>query len=49
MDAPVQPPRRRQSATLDKIRLAHEREPALLQGTWVSAAMLDYIRTAAAA
>jgi hypothetical protein len=36
-------------ATLDKIRLAHEREPALLQGTWVSAAMLDYIRTAAAA
>jgi len=36
-------------ATLDKIRLAHEREPALLQGTWVSAAMLDYIRTTAAA
>ncbi|WP_343729026.1 MerR family transcriptional regulator [Duganella sp.] len=36
-------------ATLKKIRTAHEREPALLQGTWVSTAMLDYIRTAAAA
>lgn len=36
-------------ATLDKIRLAHEHEPALLQGTWVSAAMLDYIRKAVAA
>jgi len=35
-------------ATLEKIRIAHQREPALLQGTWVSAAMLDYIRTAAA-
>ncbi|MTV40300.1 MerR family transcriptional regulator [Duganella radicis] len=34
-------------ATLARIRTAHEREPALLQGTWVSAAMLDYIRAAA--
>ena len=35
-------------ATLGRIRLAHEREPALLKGTWVSAAMLDYIRAAQA-
>lgn len=35
-------------ATLDRIRIAHEREPALLKGTWVSAAMLDYVRAAAA-
>ncbi|KQV90045.1 MerR family transcriptional regulator [Massilia sp. Root351] len=35
-------------ATLERIRLAHEREPALLKGTWVSAAMLDYIRAAQA-
>lgn len=36
-------------ATLEKIRTAHEREPGLLQGTWITDAMLDYIRTAAAA
>lgn len=31
-------------ATLAKIRAAHDREPALLSGTWVTPAMLDYIR-----
>lgn len=34
-------------ATLDKIRVAHEREPALMTGTWVSADMLAFIRAAA--
>jgi DNA-binding transcriptional MerR regulator len=33
-------------STLAKIRLAHENEPALLTGTWVNEAMLDYIRQA---
>lgn len=33
-------------ATLAKIRLAHEKEPALLTGTWIDDAMLDYIRKA---
>ncbi|GJJ03981.1 MerR family transcriptional regulator [Duganella rhizosphaerae] len=33
-------------ATLAKIRAAHEQEPALLSGTWITPAMLDYIRTA---
>ncbi|MFS2138808.1 MerR family transcriptional regulator [Duganella sp. Dugasp56] len=31
-------------ATLAKIRAAHDQEPALLNGTWVTPAMLDYIR-----
>ena len=35
-------------ATLQKIRTAHAHEPGLLQGTWISSAMLDYIRAAAA-
>ncbi|RFP14886.1 MULTISPECIES: MerR family transcriptional regulator [unclassified Duganella] len=33
-------------ATLAKIRAAHDQEPALLSGTWIPPAMLDYIRTA---
>lgn len=33
-------------ATLAKIRAAHDREPALLSGTWITPAMLDYIRIA---
>lgn len=33
-------------ATLAKIRTAHDQEPALLSGTWITPAMLDYIRTA---
>jgi DNA-binding transcriptional MerR regulator len=36
-------------ATLARIRHAHEQEPALLTGTWVSDAMLDYVRRAYAA
>jgi hypothetical protein len=31
-------------ATLAKIRVAHEREPRLLTGTWATPAMLDFIR-----
>jgi DNA-binding transcriptional MerR regulator len=31
-------------ATLAKIRIAHEREPRLLTGTWATPAMLDFIR-----
>ncbi len=30
-------------ATLAKVRIAHEKEPALLTGTWMSDAMLTYI------
>lgn len=33
-------------ATRDKLRLAHEKEPMLLTGTWMSDAMLDYMRQA---
>jgi len=32
--------------TLAKIRIAHEKEPKLLVGTWVTQAMLNYIRQA---
>ncbi|MCU6496936.1 MerR family transcriptional regulator [Rugamonas sp. A1-17] len=32
-------------ATLAKIRTAHDLEPALLSGSWITPAMLDYIRT----
>lgn len=35
-------------ATLSKIRLAHEQEPALLIGTWVNDKMLAFIRKSAA-
>lgn len=35
--------------TQAKVRQAHDNEPELLKGTWVSAATLDYIRTAVAA
>jgi hypothetical protein len=33
-------------ATLAKVRVAHEKEPALLTGTWMSDAMLAFIRQA---
>lgn len=35
-------------ATLAKLRRAHDAEPALLSGTWVNEAMLDFVRRAAA-
>lgn len=35
-------------ATLEKIRHAHAREPRLLTGTWVTPAMLDFIRASCA-
>lgn len=35
-------------ATLEKIRHAHTREPRLLVGTWVTPAMLDFIRASCA-
>jgi DNA-binding transcriptional MerR regulator len=35
-------------ATLAKIRRAHEQEPRLLTGTWVTPAMLDFIRASCA-
>ena len=34
--------------TRDKIRRAHENEPLLMSGTWMSEAMLDFIRASAA-
>lgn len=36
-------------ATLEKIRGAHAREPRLLTGTWVTPAMLDFIRRSSSA
>ena len=36
-------------ATREKIRLAHEQEPALLSGTWTNDAMLAYLRQSLAA
>ena len=35
-------------ATLAKVRIAHEKEPALLTGTWMSDAMLAFIRQSTA-
>jgi DNA-binding transcriptional MerR regulator len=35
-------------ATLAKIRIAHEREPRLLAGTWATPEMLDFIRKSCA-
>jgi hypothetical protein len=34
--------------TRNKIRLAHEKEPLLMSGTWMSEAMLAYVRASAA-
>jgi len=36
-------------ATRDKIRRAHQDHPVLLSGTWMTPALLDYLRTALAA
>lgn len=35
-------------ATLAKLRLAYQREPALLAGTWITPAMLELVRASAA-
>ena len=34
--------------TRDKIRRAHQDHPILLSGTWMTPALLDYLRTALA-
>jgi len=35
-------------ATLEKIRNAYAREPRFLTGTWITPAMLDFIRASCA-